>query len=156
MSFADIMLFSTELDVFRQRFRGIIEYANLKNNIGYKFIIANNQCELDPPSMFQGLTRWYYGHSQADFEKFLRDNKLTWEQYLRRVLDSSVVRSKAYQSRKFIAYLCAYVNDLSKSCNLCRSVYPTSESIRLLLLNYYHTFRSWVSEVDLIQGNHNM
>jgi len=156
MSFADIMLFSTELDVFRQRFRGIFDYANLHNNIGYKFIICNNQCELDPPSLFQGLTRWYYGHSQADFEKFLRDNKVTWEQYLKRVLDSSVVRSRTYQARKFIAYLCGYVNDLSKACNLCRSVYPTSESIRLLLLNYYHTFRSWVNEVDLIQSNRNM
>lgn len=156
MSFANIMLLSTELDVFRQRFRGITEYANLKNNIGYKFIITNNQCDLDPPSMFQGITRWYYGHSQVDFERFLRENKQTWEHYLKRVLDSGIVKSRSYQSRKFIAYLCAYVNDLSKSCNLCRTVYPMSESIRVLLLDYYHYFRTWVSDVNLIQANNNM
>jgi len=156
MSFADIMLFSTELDVFRQRFKGITDYANLHNNIGYKFIISNNQCNLDPPSFFQGLTRWYYGHSQSDFQTFLQENKLAWEDYLKRVVESGLTKSRAYQARKFIAYLCAYVNELSKSCNLCRSVYPTSEPIRLLLLNYYHFFRVWVNEVDLLQKMHNM
>lgn len=145
------MLFSTELDVLRHRFKGIFDYANLTNNTGYKFIIANNHCQLDPPSLFQGLTRYYYGHSKSDFEKFLRENKITWEQYLKRIFDSGIVQSRAYQARKFVAYLCAYVNELSKACNLCRSVYPTSETIRVLLLNYYHTFRTWVNTVDLIQ-----
>lgn len=150
MSFADVMLFSTEIDVFRRRFRGILEFGQLNNGEGYKFVIQNNECKLDPPSFFQGLTRWYYGHSQQDFERFLRENKILWDSFLRRVMESGIVRSRAYEARKFLSYVCAFIHELSKSCNLCRTVYPTSEPIRLLLLNYYHDFRSWVNEIDLL------
>jgi hypothetical protein len=156
MSFVDIMLFSNELDVLRERFKGITDYGRLQNNIGYKFIIVNNHCQLDPPSIFQGLTRWYNGYSQNDFEFFLRENKFTWDCYLRRVIQSHIPRSRSYQARKFVAYLCDYLNILSKACTICRSAYPTSEPIRVVLLSYYHDLRTWVNDVYELLDKQNM
>jgi len=153
MSFADVMLFSTEIDVFRFRFRGILEYGKLNNSSGYKFRIQNNECLLDPPSFFQGLTRWYYGHSQQDFEKFLNDNKILCDSFLERILESGIPMSRAYAARKFLSYVCVFAYELSTSCNLCRNVYPTRESIRNLLLNYYHDLRSWIKKMDTLLNN---
>lgn len=138
---------AVEFDTMRERFQGILQYKELKDTTGYKFIVEHGSCYLDPPSLYQRFTRWYYGYSKDQFQEFLEDMKPKLKRFLELVKTSGLIESTSYQANHLIAQIMAFVFDLSRACSLCRSVYPLSEEIRTLLLSYYHGMTEWIREV---------
>ena len=141
------MMVAVEFDNMRERFQGIIKYRQLQDPTGYKFTIEHGSCYLDPPSVYQRFTRWYYGHSKEKFQEFLVEMKPKLLSFLELVKNSGLVESTAYQANHIISQIMGFVFDLSRACSICRTVYPHSEEIRTILLSYFHEMNSWMREV---------
>lgn len=59
------------LIVWNDRFKGILEYGDLKDRTGYKIYVYSGLTELEEPSYFQFIKRWYYGQSYNNLLLFI-------------------------------------------------------------------------------------
>ena len=147
VSFADIMVFAVELDTWRERFKGLLDFKELPDTTGYKFIIENGLCQLDLPSWYQHVKRWYYGYSQEKFYEFLVEYKTDLILYLEKVISSGLSKSQRYEANHLVAQIFSFVVNLSRACSLARSVYPENDKLRKLLIDYFHDMNKWLQEV---------
>ena len=147
MSYADVMIYSVQLDTWKQKLGAIIEYNKLESTTGYKFSVQYGACYLDPPSPFQYITRWYYGHSKERFKEFLEEQIDHFFKFLDDVRVSDVVSVRTQPARSFINNTVLFLSELARGFSMCRTVYPDYEELRLVLLAYYHGIRQWMESV---------
>lgn len=147
MSYADVMIYAVQLDTWKQRFNAIIEYNKLETPSGYKFAVRNSICYLDPPSLWQHISRWYYGYSKEQFLWFLEDQKPKFFQFLDEVKNSDILYCRTQPSRSFVSGLVFFLSELARSFSVCRTAYPEYENLNLMLLAYYHGIREWIANI---------
>ena len=147
MSYADIMIYAVQLDTWKQRFTAIIDYNNLESTQGYKFSVRNNICYLDPPSLWQHISRWYYGYSKESFLKFLDEQQPQFFRFLGEVKNSDVMTGRTQPARGFTSSLVLFLSELARAFSVCRTAYPEFEQLNLTMLAYYHGIREWIASI---------
>lgn len=147
MSYADVMIYAVQLDTWKQRFGAIIDYNQLQSTVGYKFSVRNNICYLDPPSLWQHISRWYYGYSKDQFLWFLEDHKPKFFGFLEDVRTSGILTGRTQPARSFTSGLVFFLSELARSFSVCRNAYPEFENLNLMLLAYYHSIREWIANI---------
>lgn len=147
MSYADVMTYAVQLDTWKQTFDEIINYSKLENPIGYKVTVRNNLCYLDPPSIWQHISRWYHGYSKEQFLWFLEDHKPKFIQFLNDVKNSNVINGRTHPARSFINSMVLFLTEFARACSVCRGIYPEYDKLNSLLLTYYHGIREWIASI---------
>lgn len=147
MSYADIMIYAVQLDTWKQRFSAITEYNKLEATNGYKFCVNNRVCYLDPPSLWQHISRWYYGHSKERFKEFLDEQSLPFFRFLKDVKESDVLGGRTQPARAFTSSLIFFLSDLARAFSVCRTAYPDYDALNSTLLAYYHGIREWIAAI---------
>lgn len=147
MSYADVMIYAVQLDTWKQRFDAIVQYNKLESTNGYKFCIQYGACYLDPPSMFQYLTRWYHGHSKERFKEYLDEQIGPFFKFLEDVRKSEVLSGRTQPARAFVSSMVFFLSELARAFSVCRTAYPEYEELRTTLLAYYHGIREWMAAI---------
>lgn len=150
MNYGEIMDYMLELDTWKLRFDSILEIGKLECTKGYKIIIKNNICYLDPPSNVQSITRWYNGYNKSQFYDFLENHKPGFFKYLADIKNSNILKTNRPYVKSFTIYLITFLTNLAKSFSLCRSIYPEYTELNYLLLSYYHIIKEWVGNNGII------
>jgi hypothetical protein len=147
MSYADVMIYAVQLDTWKQKLGAISDYNKLESTRGYKFSVQYGACYLDPPSPFQYITRWYYGHSKERFKEYLDEQISYFFKFLDEVRDSGIVNGRTQTARTFVSSLVLFLSELARGFSMSRSAYPEYEELRLTLLAYYHRIQQWIESV---------
>ena len=151
MSYSEIMIYAVQLDTWKQRFGAIIEYNKLDNPDGYKFLVKNNACYLDPPTLWQHISRWYYGYSNEQFLRFLEDHKPRFFKYLYQISDDAqntqIFQGKTQPAREFVSNLVFFTTELARACSVARRAYPEFDQLNTMLLAYYHGIQEWITKI---------
>lgn len=145
MSCGDVMMYMVKLDTWKQRFDAILEFNKLEARKGYKFMIKDGFCYLDPPTPIQSITRWYNGYSKEQFRDFLEDEKPKFFDFLEEIRGSNILQSRTVHTRSFTMDLFSFLTELAKCFSLCRTVYPGYYQLSETLLSYYHDIRKWIT-----------
>jgi hypothetical protein len=150
MNYGELMDLNLDLDTWKQCFNSILEIGNLESTKGYKFIVKNNICYLDPPSHTQSITRWYNGYNKEQFYNFLNDNKTKFFDYLSFINKTNVLKTNRPHIKSFTINLVTFLMNLAKCFSLCRSIYPEYTELNYLLLSYYHIIKEWIGNNGVI------
>ena len=146
MSCGDVMMYMVKLDTWKQRFDAILEFNKLETRKGYKFIIKDGFCYLDPPSPIQSITRWYNGYNKEQFRDFLEDEKPKFFGFLEDICVSNILQFKTVHTRSFTMELFTFLTELARCFSSCRSAYPGYDKLNETLLSYYHNIRKWITD----------
>lgn len=153
MIYSEFMDYMLQLDTWKQSFDALLEISKIENTNGYKIIVKNNICYLDPPSNIQGIKRWYNGYNKQQFYDFLENNKSNFVKYLTDLNNSNILNINKPYVKSFTIVLITFLLNLAKNLSLCRSIYPDYTELNYLLLSYYHIIKDWVSKNGITMNN---